>query len=625
MRTLSLFAILALTGCSAMWPDGRLACDGDDECPAPQRCDLGTHRCRLAVNDAGVATDASGDAYVLDAGLDAAEPLDAGEPRDAIADALDAALPRDAFAADAWTSDPSPPRPISPLSTSTSTSRRPTLTWELPLGTDGAHVEICADRACTSLAIAAFDAPGTSITLASDLPIGVVWFRLFGRAGTTTGSTPSPTWQMTIGARSAAHDASWGTTLDVNGDGHGDLAASTPRWSADRGRVHVYYGAGVGLPTTPNVSLEVSGTSALFGTAIASAGDVDGDGYGDLVVGAPGREHAYVYVGGPGGLGTSAAFPIATPDAAGGLFGRTVASAGDVDGDGYADLAIGAPNESSGEGRVHVYLGGPLGPSLTPSTSLVGPAGAGGHFGGAVASAGDVNGDGYGDLIVGAADVTSATGAAYVYLGSATGLADSPDLTLVGPDGPNGGFGRSVACAGDVDGDGYSDVAVGADTYDMLTGRVHLYLGDAAGLPATPSRSLTGPDGVDAQFGFSLATAGDVDGDGYDDLIVSAYGTSAGAGTVYFYRGSSAGLGFSATALHGTEAAPADFGFALAGIGDIEGDGFADVAIAAPGAPGLYLFGGHTTVGLIASSYTRITSPDIPTTDGFGAALAGRN
>jgi hypothetical protein len=112
-----------------------------------------------------------------------------------------------------------PPRALAPLSTATVSSRRPTLRWNLVGETTGAHVEICRDRACSNL-IERFDATGSSGRPTENLPAGVVFWRLRGRAGAVTGETTSQTWQFTVGARSASTiDTSHGTTVDVNGDG----------------------------------------------------------------------------------------------------------------------------------------------------------------------------------------------------------------------------------------------------------------------------------------------------------------------------------------------------------------------------------------------------------------------
>ena len=173
------------------------------------------------------------------------------------------------------------------------------------------------------------------------------------------------------------------------------------------------------------------------------------------------------------------------------------------------------------------------------------------EYGGSVAGAGDVNNDGFDDIIVGAPKYLLAgerSGSAFVYLGGGGGLNDLLHKQLTPPDGITGSlFGAAVAAAGDVNGDGYDDIIVGAPYYHEINGHegaVHVFQGGLGGLTNTPSWSKVGP-GNDIQFGYAVSGAGDVNRDGYDDILVGApyYGlNNSSEGAVYLFLGSETGL-----------------------------------------------------------------------------------
>jgi hypothetical protein len=194
----------------------------------------------------------------------------------------------------------------------------------------------------------------------------------------------------------------------------------------------------------------------------------------------------------------------------GDAFGCSVASIGDVNGDGYDDLIIGAnyyPAES-GHGQAYLYFGGP---GIDSVADLVIPAPAGpsiAWFGISVASAGDFNGDGYPDFIVGAR-YSGLQGKAYIYYGGPS-LDATPDVTLIGEStGSSTWFGASVASVGDVNGDGFDDVIVGAPQYGSQTGRAYVFGGAAP--DAVPDRVFTGVAAND-QLGYVVGSAGDING-----------------------------------------------------------------------------------------------------------------
>ena len=468
-----------------------------------------------------------------------------------------------------------PPRPIAPLSTAVVTSQRPTLRWALGTLTDGARVEICQDRACTML-VTTINAPGTSARLATALPAGLYFWRLRPMLGSAAGTSTSPTWQFTVGARSPAVDTSWGSYPDVNGDGYSDMMVGY-----SSAGVYVRFGMPIGA--TLSVYLPPPTGSMRFGSSVASAGDVNGDGYSDIVVGDKAVAKAYVFLGSATGPATTPATTLTGIAATN--FGGSVASAGDVNADGYADVVIGADATSTNAGAVYVYLGGAMGLATTPARSLAGSATS--LFGHSVASAGDVNGDGFADLVLGA----PGTNQVFVYTGGATGIGAAAAATLSGTAATD--YGASVACAGDVNADGYADVVVGA----WLANTVYVYSGASGGLGTTAATTLTRL----GKFGWSVSGSGDVTGDGYGDVIVGAYGNDA----AYLYLGATGGL---ATVVTSTASGVSgdQYGYSVAGAGDTNRDGFADVIVGAPFNAYAELWRGRAS-GLPASSSATYT------------------
>ncbi|MBN2005581.1 MAG: FG-GAP repeat protein, partial [Anaerolineae bacterium] len=290
------------------------------------------------------------------------------------------------------------------------------------------------------------------------------------------------------------------------------------------------------LVGSPEWTAEGNQTNAWFGSSVGTAGDVNGDDYSDVIVGAPDYDNgqtnegkAFVYHGSATGLSTTANW-TAEGDQEGARFGYSVGTAGNVNGDGYSDIIVGAylyDNGETDEGRTFVYHGSVTGLSATADWTAEGNH-TGAYFGDSVGTAGDVNDDGYADVIVGAFYYDNGQtneGRAFVYHGSATGLSTTANWTAEG-DQDYAYFGRSVGTAGDVDGDDYSDIIVGAYLYDngeSNEGRAFVYHGSATGLSTTADWIAEG-DQAAAEFGTSVGTAGDVNGDGYADVIVGATG-----------------------------------------------------------------------------------------------------
>jgi hypothetical protein len=520
------------------------------------------------------------------------------------------------------------PRPIAPLSTATVTSQRPTLRFQLPAGADGATVEICRDRAFTVRCQTVTTLGGSARpTLA--LEPGVWFWRLWSRRDGGPGMNASPVWQFTVGARTAPVDTSHGTTLDVNGDGFADLAVSAAGAFGTGARVHVYLGSARGRSTPPALSLPaLEPNTAGLEVVLANAGDVNGDGYGDLAVAyswaAGARGQVHVYLGSAMGLSATPALSLTGPDSGDGRFGMSVAAAGDVNGDGYADLAVSAPRALFNTGRVHVYLGSATGLGSTPAFSLTGPDGTTSEFGSTLAGAGDFNADGYADLVVGAPRASELSGRVHVYTGSATGLSATPQLTLTGPDGRSGRFGWSLTSAGDLDGDGYADLVVAASRAIGTTGRIQVHLGSVRGLSSGPAASFTRSAAPGTHYAEWVTHLGDLNGDGFGEFAVGAPHVTGGSASVDVYFGRATGPNTApGLGIGPLDVDNADFAVVRAAAGDYDGDGLADIVLSGTGVAGstgrVYVYPGRVS-GQVGTP-VRLTGPDGRGGE-FGGAIA---
>ncbi|MBK6505131.1 MAG: FG-GAP repeat protein [Ignavibacteria bacterium] len=314
--------------------------------------------------------------------------------------------------------------------------------------------------------------------------------------------------------------------------------------ATNAGRAYVYFG-GVALNSVADVVLNGVSANDFFGHSVSTAGDVNGDGYSDVIAGAPfndaaGNEsgRAYLFLG--GALMNNTADITITGAAAGDNLGHSVSTAGDINGDGYSDILTGAyGNDETGSsaGRAYVHMGGMDPDNITDA--IFSGAAANDNFGISVSSAGDFNGDGFSDIILGAVNNDaggSDAGRAYLYLNSLTGT-DIEDEIYTGA--TLDYLGYSVSSVGDVNGDGYDDMIIAAIGNNSDRGIAYIHYGGTVP-DNTPDLILTGIAAGD-QFGWSVSGAGDVNGDGYDDVIVGAPyndagGSNAGRGILVLRR-----------------------------------------------------------------------------------------
>ncbi|MBL0108772.1 MAG: FG-GAP repeat protein [Ignavibacteria bacterium] len=398
------------------------------------------------------------------------------------------------------------------------------------------------------------------------------------------------------------------TAEDVNGDGYSDLIIGASSYGGGNGRVYLYYG-GSAMNNTADVTF--TGTTLTnFGNSVSNAGDVNGDGYSDIIAGeknaynsATGR--AYIYFGGT--AMNNSADQILTGEASSNYFGASVSDAGDMNGDGYSDVITGAYGFNSNTGNMDNIA----------DVSLAGEA-SGNRFGNSVSKAGDVNGDGYSDVIIGAWGYSSAKGRAYLFYGG-TSMNNTADIILTGVN-TNDYFGAGVSGAGDVNGDGFSDVIVGSEGFSSSTGRAYIFYGGAV-MNNSADVTMNG-DSAQNFFGGSVSSAGDVNGDGYSDVIVGAHGYRANTGKAYVYFGGEI-MNSTSDVIFTGESADDNFGWSVSTAGDVNGDGFSDVIAgahrAASGSGRAYIFYG----GLVMNIYPDVVlTGELPLTYTYGISVS---
>jgi hypothetical protein len=349
---------------------------------------------------------------------------------------------------------------------------------------------------------------------------------------------------------------------DVDGDRVNDVVASAPTFGAagqpaGKGRVYVYSGR------SGRLLWQFTGDSAeAVGTGLEGAGDVDQDGVGDVVAGAPGSGRAYVLSGKDGRVLHKLQGTVAEG------FGTSSASAGDQDGDGHADIVIGAPASNAngqGSGSAYVYSG--------KSGALI------------AKLDGERAGDGFGSIVAGIK-----TGRATpVLVGAARGGESqrgkvyvfhdlrAPARQVINADSTGAALGAMfTSLVGDVDGDKVPDVYAtdfSNSARGPSTGRAYV----RSGATGAPLFTLTGENAGDG-FGIGSADVGDVDKDGRDDLLIGAWQYSAAApsgGKIYLYSGRDGSVLQTITGRIPGET----LGFDATGVGDVDGDGVIDFLV----------------------------------------------
>ncbi len=556
---------------------------------------LGCGRIRYDPRDDAVVDATAPDRDGPDGGSDARDgsdvAADRGDRSTDVSDADDAEVPDIVQPIFPWNG-------LATGSVHAATSLEPKLMWLPTPGATSYEIEIDDSCAASSFRACTFDSPElatstseTTYRVPSALPVSLsapVGRRYYWRvrACSAAGCSAFAEVRYLDVGRSAE---------DLNGDGYAELVVGADA-NGTGGEIYVYDGgASRNIAVTRTLTNPGPPLAAHFGSVVAMVGDLNADGFADFVSGdgfsGGGAEGAaWVYYGSATGIAAVPDVSLASPVGGFAYFGTSVAGAGDVDGDGFADLIIGASIQATpedDEGNAFVFYGSATGVATVPELTIDNPNDDDdGWFGASAAGVGDVNGDGLADVVVGAHRQGAANeGAAYLFLGRTSRLVATPDQAFPSPVAISGGqFGLTATGAGDLDADGYADFAIGAPGRDETSpGKVFVYFGGASGV-AVPT-TLDSPSAIE-RFGGSI-DGGDLDGDGDGDLVVGAVARLIDpAGKAFVYYGGASRIA-STPDLTIDSPTPFDsvssqFGRAVGAVGDIDGDGYVDLAIGAP-------------------------------------------
>lgn len=402
---------------------------------------------------------------------------------------------------------------------------------------------------------------------------------------------------------------------DVNGDGIDDFFVSDYSFSNYAGQAYVIYGQSTGfsnmdifsLTTSQGFTITESSLYIHLGQSASSIGDINGDGIGDFAIEEPGSSTVYVIYGKKGGLSdmlisdmtTSQGFKVTGASANAEDFRCSIDNAGDVNGDGITDLIIGVPDASSYSGAVYVIYGKSGGLSTINLSTMSSSQGfkvtttvSSSRLGWSVSSAGDINGDHISDIIIGAWGINTA----YVIYGKRNGLQNiaiasmtaSQGFTITGTSGSY--LGVSVSAIEDINHDGISDIIVGAH----FAKRAYVIYGKKGGLSNMATSTMSVSQGFQitgdfTKFGVTVRSIGDINGDGIVDILIGATNWKYNEGAAYVVYGPSntsnlssidvstmnANQGFNISNIFGTEI---EIG-TVNSAGDVNGDGFTDIII----------------------------------------------